>query len=60
MNDDLIEAIVKIGNHPDLIKLTEPNLLFPQVLKPWMVKRVLAAQEQIKKSRHKPKERATE
>jgi len=60
MNEDLIEAIIKIGNHPDLIKLTEPNVCFHWELKTWMVKRVIAAQEQIKKGKRKPKERATE
>ena len=43
MIDDLIEAIVKIGNHKRIIKECEPNIMQPLELKSWMVKRTLYA-----------------
>lgn len=41
--DAIIEAIIKIGNCPAFIKLCEPNVAEPMVLRAWMVKRVLTA-----------------
>jgi len=43
--DTLIEAIVKIGNHPDLMKRLEPNLMWHRKLEPWMVLRILVVLE---------------
>ncbi len=51
--DNLIEAIVQIGNSPKLVKSLEPNIIEPAELKPWMVKRTLTAwilfQEELEK-----------
>ena len=43
MIDELVEAIVKIGNHKRIIKECEPNIFCPMELKGWMVKRTLYA-----------------
>ena len=43
IEDELIESVVKIGNHERIIKECEPNIFCPQELKVWMVKRTLYA-----------------
>ena len=43
IEDELIESVVKIGNHERIIKECEPNIFCPQELKSWMVKRTLYA-----------------
>ncbi len=40
-----IDKIVELANTPEIIKLCEPNIAFPQTLEKWMVIRVLKAQE---------------
>ena len=42
-NSYLIESLVKIGNHPDFMKMVEPNIMKPLILQEWMVRRVLTA-----------------
>ncbi len=49
MMDVLIESLVKIGNHPKVIKMCEPNIIWPQELQSWMVVRVIKAQELLQK-----------
>jgi hypothetical protein len=44
-DDDKIEAIVELGNSPEVIKLCEPQICFPLTLQAWMVKRTLKALE---------------
>ncbi len=39
--DELIEALVKIGNHETIKKEGEPNIMKPLELEEWMVKRTL-------------------
>ena len=48
-NSYLIESLVKIGNHPDFMKMVEPNIMKPLILQEWMVKRTLEAQELLNK-----------
>lgn len=43
ISECLIESLVEIGNHPNLVKEVEPQVCFPKSLKPWMVRRVLKA-----------------
>ena len=45
MIEELIEALVKVGNHNRVIKECEPNIFCPQELKSWMVRRTLYALE---------------
>ena len=45
IENSIIETIVKIGNDPEVIKICEPQVCFPQTLQRWMVKRVLESQE---------------
>jgi hypothetical protein len=47
-DDDKIEAIVELGNSPEVIKLCEPQICFPLTLRAWMVKRILKAEELLK------------
>jgi hypothetical protein len=55
-DDDKIEAIVELGNSPEVIKLCEPQICFPLTLQAWMVKRILKAEELLKE-RGKDEER---
>ena len=41
--DNMIDAIVTIGNHERIIKECEPNVSKPMELKKWMVVRTLKA-----------------
>lgn len=43
MNDDIVEALVKIANNKKFMKLCEPHVVEPLGLEPWMVKRVVYA-----------------
>lgn len=43
MDDVLIEAILKIGNHPQFMKMIEPQVMQPLQLQRWMVTRTLVA-----------------
>ena len=45
IDDTIIEAIVKIGNHPEVIKMCEPQVCFAFELQKWMIRRTLKAQE---------------
>ncbi len=45
MEDFIIEALVKIGNHKAVKKMCEPNVSEPMELKGWMVVRALKSQE---------------
>jgi hypothetical protein len=47
-DDDKIEAIVELGNSPEVIKLCEPQICFPLTLQAWMVKRILEALKLLK------------
>ena len=41
--DDLVDAIITIGNHKRTIEICEPNIMQPLTLEAWMVKRTLVA-----------------
>ena len=45
MYNDLIDAIIKIGNNPDFVKKIEPSLFSHQNIGSWMVIRILTALE---------------
>ena len=45
IDDAVIEALVKIGNHKGTVKLCEPNIMQPQELQAWMLRRSLKALE---------------
>ena len=49
IDDGIIESLVKIGNHPSVIKLCEPNICYPFQLESWMVKRTLVARGLMEK-----------
>jgi len=42
---DIVEAIVKISNHPKVIEMCEPNVFSHQTIGEWHVKRILKAVE---------------
>ncbi len=41
VSEIILEALVKIGNHEKVIAACEPNIMQPQLLTTWMVKRTL-------------------
>ncbi len=41
LDDAIVEAIIKIGNHPKIVKQIEPNICEPLKLEPWMVVRTI-------------------
>ncbi len=43
VSDAIIDALVTIGNHPEIAKECEPNVMQPLGLDEWMVKRTLYA-----------------
>ncbi len=53
IDNAMIEAILKIANSPEIIKLSEPNICFPFRVERWMVLRVLEAQKMLKKRKIK-------
>lgn len=44
-DDALVDALVKIGNHKEVTKMCEPNIMESLPLKEWQVKRTLKAIE---------------
>lgn len=59
IDNSVIEALIKIGNHKRVVKICEPNIMEPMELKEWMVRRTLVAMElfenEWKKSKKKEK-----
>ena len=45
MNEDIIKALVTIGNAKKVIKICEPNIMEHMELKSWMIKRTLKSLE---------------
>ncbi len=45
IEDTIVEALVKIGNHKETMKLCEPHVSEPMELKSWMVRRTLKTLE---------------
>ena len=41
VNDIIVEALVRIGNHEKVMAACEPNIMQPLTLDSWMVKRTL-------------------
>ncbi len=60
LDDFVIDAVVKIANHPDFIKQVEPNVCFPFQVQGWMVKRVILAEELLIKEFQNRKEKKDE
>ncbi len=48
INDAVIEALAKIGNHEKVMKLCEPDIMEPLELKKWMVRRTIKALELLR------------
>ena len=44
-DDDIIKALVTIGNHKKVMEISEPNVMQPLELQGWMIKRTLVALE---------------
>ena len=42
-NETLINAVIKLGNHDEIKRVCEPDILCRQDLQYWMVKRTLIA-----------------
>jgi len=57
IDDAIIEALTKIGNHPEVIKICEPDIFCPQELQEWQVKRTLKAIELFQKEWEKELQR---
>ncbi len=53
LNDVVIEAIVKIGNQPNFVKMVEPDIFCPLELQKWMVRRTLMVLELFEDELHK-------
>lgn len=43
MNDEVIEAIVKLANDPEFTKRVEPYVMQPLQLQSWMARRTVGA-----------------
>ena len=49
INDEQLEALIKLGNSDEVVRLCEPNLAYHFELKAWMIKRTLTALELMEK-----------
>ena len=50
IDDATIEIITAIANKPEVIKLCEPQVCFPQVLQKWMVVRTITVLELLQEA----------